>query len=341
VGEWKGELEDMGVAFWNNRNVFVTGATGLLGSALVEELLNRGANVICLIRDWVPESKLISSGIISKVTAVRGGLEEYEVLLRALNEYEIETVFHLGAQTIVGTAYRSALSTFEANIRGTWQLLEACRVCSKLVRRIVVASSDKAYGCHDQLPYTEEMNLQGRYPYDVSKSCADLIALSYFHTYGLPVAITRCGNLFGGGDLNFNRLIPGTIRSALEGSRPVIRSDGKFVRDYFYVQDAADAYLLLAESMNRDDVLGQAFNFGTEEPVSVLELVRKILGLMGKFSLDPVILNEANHEIPRQFLDCSKARRILNWHPRHSLEDGLRETIDWYAHRQARAIAHA
>lgn len=331
----------MGVTFWTNRNVFVTGATGLLGSSLVEELLSRGANVVCLVRDWVPESKLISSGLIWKVTSVRGGLEEYDVLVRALNEYEIETVFHLGAQTIVGTAHRSALSTFEANIRGTWQLLDACRVCSKLVRRIVVASSDKAYGCHDQLPYSEDMNLQGKFPYDVSKSCADLISLSYFHTYSLPVSITRCGNLFGAGDLNFNRLIPGTIRSALEGTSPIIRSDGKFIRDYFYVRDAVNAYLTLAEHMDNPNVIGQAFNFGTEEPVSVLELVEKILVLMGKSSLEPTILNQATHEIPRQYLDCTKAKRMLDWNFQYSLEDGLRETIDWYASRQTKATAYA
>jgi CDP-glucose 4,6-dehydratase len=230
----------------------------------------------------------------------------------------------------VGTASRSALSTFESNIRGTWNLLEACKTCSRLVRRIVIASSDKAYGAHDQLPYTEDMPLQGRFPYDVSKSCADLIAFSYFHTYRLPVVVTRCGNLFGGGDLNYNRLIPGTIRSVLRGEAPVIRSDGSFVRDYFYVRDAVEAYLLLAEKLSEEQIAGQAFNFGNETPLSVMDVVRRILISMGQTSLQPVILNEASHEIPRQYLDCSKAQRLLGWQPVFSVEQGLQETIAWY-----------
>jgi CDP-glucose 4,6-dehydratase len=250
--------------------------------------------------------------------------------VRALNEYEVDTVFHLGAQTIVGTASRSPLSTFEANIRGTWNLLEACRICPKLIQRIIVASSDKAYGAHEHLPYTEDTPLQGTFPYDVSKSCADLITFSYWHTYRLPVAVTRCGNLFGGGDLNFNRLIPGTIRSALQDERPIVRSDGTFVRDYFYVRDAVAAYLALAEHMPGDDYNGRAFNFGTETPVSVLELVDVILRLMGRTDLAPVVLNQASHEIPRQFLDCTRARTLMDWRPGHSLEDGLHETIAWY-----------
>ena len=246
-----GALENMELNGWKNRNVFVTGAAGLLGSWLTEALIERGANVTCLLRDWVPDSRLVSSGLSNRSNIVRGELEDGALLTRVLNEYEIDTVFHLGAQTIVGTASRSALSTFESNIRGTWNLLEACKTCSRLVKRIVIASSDKAYGAHDQLPYTEDMPLQGRFPYDVSKSCADLIAFSYFHTYRLPVAVTRCGNLFGGGDLNYNRLIPGTIRSVLRGEAPIIRSDGSFVRDYFYVRDAVEAYLLLAEKVCR------------------------------------------------------------------------------------------
>ena len=323
-------MEEMGIAFWHNRNVFVTGAAGLLGSWTVEELLKRGANVTCLIRDWVPRSKLIDSGLIERTNVARGELEDFSVLVRVLNEYEIDTVFHLGAQTIVGTASRSALSTFESNIRGTWNLMEACKVCSKLVERVVVASSDKAYGPHESLPYSEDTPLQGCFPYDVSKSCADLIALCYFQTYRTPVAVTRCGNLFGGGDLNFNRLIPGTIRSALQGETPIIRSDGKFIRDYFYVRDAVDAYLQLAEKLPDERFLGQAFNFGTETPVSVIDLVDQILKLMDRASLLPKVLNEARHEIPRQYLACSKARRMLDWQPKYRLEEGLRETIGWY-----------
>ncbi len=316
--------------FWTQRNVFVSGATGLLGSWLVEELLSRGATVVCLVRDWVPRCRTVESGLLERCVIVRGDLEDHDLVTRAINEYEVDSVFHLGAQTIVGTASRSPRSTFEANIRGTWNLLEACRACGRCVQRVVVASSDKAYGVHDKLPYTEDTPLQGRYPYDVSKSCADLLALSYFHTYSLPVAITRCGNLFGGGDLNFNRLIPGTIRSALQDQSPIIRSDGKFVRDYFYVKDAVNAYLALAAAMPAENLVGEAFNFGTETPLSVLAVVEQVLGLMGNVSLVPTILNHAQHEIPEQFLDCSKARRRLDWKPLFASDDALRETIDWY-----------
>ena len=315
---------------WKQKNVFVTGASGLLGSWMTQELVARGANVVVLLRDWVPASRLVTSGVIDRVTAVRGELEDLELLLRALNEHEIDTVFHLGAQTIVGTASRSPLSTFEANIRGTWNLLEACRLNPKLLRRVLVASSDKAYGEHAVLPYQEDAPLQGKWPYDVSKSCTDLITLSYWHTYRLPVAVTRCGNLFGGGDLNFNRLIPGTIRAALQGERPVIRSDGTFIRDYFYVRDAVDAYLQLAERMDDPRFHGQAFNFGTETPMSVVEMVKAILARMGKAGLEPLIMNEASHEIPKQYLDCTKARTFMNWRPAFTLEQGLDEAIAWY-----------
>ncbi len=324
-------MEDVVKDFWKDRNVFVTGASGLLGSALTEALHARGANVVALLRDWTPASLLLGSGLVRRITLVHGELQDYEVMLRALNEYEIDTVFHLGAQTIVGTAARSALSTFESNIRGTWTLLEAARQCGGRVRRIVVASSDKAYGDQERLPYTEDTPLQGRFPYDVSKSCADLITFSYFHSYGLPVAVTRCGNLFGAGDLNFNRLVPGTIRSVLNRERPVIRSDGSYIRDYFYVRDAVAAYLLLAETLEDQDLAGQAFNFGTETPISVLALVRTILELMGESDLEPIVLNQASREILRQYLDCSKARALLGWAPEYTLEEGLRETIDWYA----------
>jgi len=296
----------------------------------VTELLERGARVTCLVRDWVPASRLFTEDLVQRVNVVRGELEDQAACLRALNEYEIETVFHLGAQTIVGTASRSPVSTFEANIKGTWCLLEACRALPKLVRRVVVASSDKAYGEHETLPYTEDAPLQGRFPYDVSKSCTDLISFSYFHSYGLPVAVTRCGNLYGGGDLNWNRLIPGTIRSALMGERPIVRSDGTFVRDYFYVKDAVDAYLLLAERMDEAAFHGEAFNFGTEEPKSVLDLVGDILALMGRTDLEPDVKNQASNEIPSQYLDCAKARRLLDWRPSRTLEEGLGETIEWY-----------
>jgi CDP-glucose 4,6-dehydratase len=321
-------VEDL-VSFWRDRNVFVSGATGLLGSWLTETLLEADARVVCLMRDWVPGSRFVGEGLRERCQVVRGDLEDLEVVLRALNEYEVDTVFHLGAQTIVGTAARSALSTFESNIRGTWTLLEACRLGPSLLERVIVASSDKAYGAHEKLPYTEDAALQGRFPYDVSKSCADLLALSYFHTYQLPVAVTRCGNLFGGGDLNFNRLVPGTIRSVLRGEPPIVRSDGQFIRDYFYVRDAVGAYLELAERLPGEFV-GEAFNFGNEQPLSVLEVVDLILEQMDRADLDPTILNEASAEIREQYLDCSKARRLLGWAPRFAMEDGLAETISWY-----------
>lgn len=318
------------MSVWNSKNVFVTGASGLLGSALVEELVARGANVTCLMRDWIAQSRLLSENLVSRCNVVRGELEDYETLLRALNEHEIEVVFHLGAQTIVGTATRSPLSTFEANIKGTWVLLEACRQLPRLVKRVLVASSDKAYGSHDKLPYTENAPLIGRFPYDVSKSCADLICASYYHTYKLPVAITRCGNLYGAGDLNWNRLIPGTIRSLVRGERPIVRSDGTFVRDYFYVRDAVDAYLALAERLGEPKFHGEAFNFGTEEPLNVLDIVGRLQEAVGRTDLAPTILGEASHEIPRQYLDCAKAREWLDWRPARTLDQGLAETVEWY-----------
>jgi CDP-glucose 4,6-dehydratase len=297
---------------------------------MVGELVERGADVTVLLRDWVPSSPLLASGLTSRVNVVRGDLLDLPLLVRCLNEYEVETVFHLGAQTIVGTAARSPLSTFESNIQGTWNLLEACRLNASLVQRVIVASSDKAYGIHDTLPYTEDAPLQGRFPYDVSKSCADLITLSYFHSFGTPVVVTRCGNLWGPGDLNYNRLIPGTIRSALLGEAPIIRSDGTFRRDYFFVSDAVGAYLALAEQMTQKELAGQAFNFGNEEPITVLAVVERILKVMGRTDLVPEILNQATGEIPDQFLDCAKARRTLDWRAQYTLETGLAETVPWY-----------
>lgn len=325
------QSDDERARFWRGRRTFVTGATGLLGAALVERLVELQADVSCLIRDDTPRSRLHTAGLLARVDVVHGALEDLPTLERALAEYEIDTVFHLAAQTIVGTAKQAPLPTFEANIRGTWNVLEACRR-RPAVERVLVASSDKAYGQHERLPYTEELPPLGRFPYDVSKSCADLISMSYFHTYRTPVAITRCGNLYGPGDLNFNRLVPGTIRAVLAGEPPVIRSDGKFVRDYFYVRDAVEAYLRLAEALPDEATSGQAFNFGTETPVSVLELVDVILELMGRRDLTPRVLNQASHEIPRQFLDCSKARRVLQWQHSYSLKEGLAETLPWYQH---------
>jgi CDP-glucose 4,6-dehydratase len=315
--------------FWRDRPVFVTGGTGLVGGWLVKHLLGQGADVVCLIRDWVPESMLSSGGSASRVKVVRGDVADQTVIERALGEYEIDTVIHLAAQTIVGIANRNPVSTFESNIKGTWSLMEACRR-SPLVRQIVIASSDKAYGDCDTLPYDESTPLQGRHPYDVSKSCSDLIAQSYAKTFGSPVVITRCGNFYGGGDFNWNRIIPGTIRSVMRGERPVIRSDGTFIRDYFYVEDGAAAYGLLAEKLaEKREIAGSAYNFSNEIQVTVLELVERILKLM-KSDLKPVVLNEASNEIKHQYLSAERARRDLGWKPLFTLDEGLKRTIDWY-----------
>jgi CDP-glucose 4,6-dehydratase len=316
-------------SFWTDRPTFVTGATGLVGGWLVQRLVDAGADVVCLVRDWVPQSELVRTGSLDRVTVVRGDVTDWGLVERTLAEYEIDTVFHLAAQTIVSIANRNPLSTFESNIKGAWTLLEACRHNRK-VRQIVMASSDKAYGTHEKLPYDEEAPLQGRHPYDVSKSCADLITQTYAATYGLPVVATRCGNFYGGGDLNWNRIVPGTIRSLLRGQRPVVRSDGNYVRDYFYVEDGAAAYMLLAESLAaRPELRGEAFNFSNESQVTVLKLARYIGELMGS-DLEPDVRNEANNEIRNQFLSAAKARRMLGWKPLYDLEGGLRRTVDWY-----------
>jgi CDP-glucose 4,6-dehydratase len=315
--------------FWRDRNVFVTGCTGLVGSWLTMALVETGANVVGLIRDWVPRSNLNWSGLTQRITTVRGDVTDYLLIERALGEYEIDAVFHLAAQTIVGIANRNPLSTFETDIKGTWTVLEACRR-SPLVKRIVVASSDKAYGDQDQLPYDEFAPLQGRHPYDVSKSCADLIAQAYGTTYGLPVTVTRCGNIYGGGDLNWNRVVPGTMRSVLRGERPVIRSDGKMTRDYLYVDDIVHAYMLLVQTLDDPALYGQAFNFGMDDPKSVLGIVRAIIAISDYPELDPIILNEASNEIEKQYLSSEKAGRTLGWEPHYSLEEGLRRTMAWY-----------
>lgn len=317
----------MSFEFWNDRNVFVTGCTGLLGSWLTKKLVESGANVIGLIRDLVPKSNLNWSGFDDKIVTVRGEIEDYFILERVLNEYEIDTVFHLAAQTIVTIANRNPISTFNANIKGTWNLLEAARR-SPLLERMVVASSDKAYGSQLNLPYDEKTPLEGKHPYDVSKSCADLLCGSYHETYGLPVCVTRCGNFYGGGDLNFNRIVPGTIRSVLENNRPIIRSDGKMVRDYFYIEDGAEAYMLLAEKMTKK-IHGEAFNFSNEDPMNVLEIVNEILKAMSS-DLKPIIRNESSNEIEKQYLSALKAREILGWNSRYSMEEGLEKTIKWY-----------
>lgn len=313
--------------FWNDRNVFVTGAAGLLGSWLCEELVIQKANIIALVRDFVPTSRFHTEPYSKKITMIKGDQRDFETVERALNEYEIDTIFHLGAQAIVSTGNRSPLSTFESNIKGTWTVLEAARV-SKLVNRVVVASSDKAYGIHEKLPYTEEHPLKGSHPYDVSKSCTDLITQTYHHTYGLPAAITRCGNIYGGGDLNFNRIIPGTIKSILFNKSPIIRSDGTYIRDYFYVKDTVLGNLILAEKLNKE-LHGHSFNFSIPNKLTVLEIVNLIIKLMNS-ELKPKILNQVKSEIKHQYLSSEKAEKVLNWKPKYTLEQGLLETIEWY-----------
>jgi CDP-glucose 4,6-dehydratase len=316
-------------AFWNARRVFVTGASGFLGSWLVRELRHRGAMVAGLVRDLPAEPLLSDDPLARPDFSVHGELENFDCLLRAVNEYEIETVFHLAAQPLVGVAFTEPRGTFEANIRGTWNILEACRQVAT-VKRIVVASSDKAYGTAPRLPYDEAMPLAGRHPYDVSKSCADLIAQTYHATYGLPVCVTRSANFYGGGDLNFSRIVPGTIRSVLRGEPPALRSDGTLIRDYIFIRDVVDGYLTLAEAMDRPEVPGRAYNFSIDMPLSVLAITERILALMDRTDLRPVILNTAKAEIPAQHLSAARARRELAWSPKHGLDQSLAETITWY-----------
>jgi CDP-glucose 4,6-dehydratase len=315
---------------WTGRTALVTGATGLVGSWLVRRLLSSGARVVALVRDWDPQSELIRSGDIHRCVVVSGRLEDYGALERAISEHETDTVFHLGAQAIVGTAFRSPMLTFESNIRGTYNLLEACRVHRDLMKRIVIASSDKAYGEAEVLPYTEDMPPQGRHPYDVSKSCADLLAHTYAETYGMNIAVARCGNIYGGGDLNWSRIVPGSIRLVLEGKPPMLRSDGTFTRDYLYVEDVVDAYLALAQSVERPEVRGEAFNFSPERQMTVLELIQHLLAVLERPDLQPVVLDQATAEIRDQYLDAGKARRVLGWEAHIPLQEGLERTVAWY-----------
>lgn len=318
-------------SYWRGKTVFVTGATGLMGSWLVKSLLNNEAEVVALVRDQAPNSMLVREGLLQRIAFVTGDLETLPTLQRAIAEYQPHTVFHLAAQPLVQVAKLDPVGTLRANVQGTWNVLEACRLAGNK-SNVVVASSDKAYGSNLNLPYLETFPLQGRYPYDVSKSCADLITQMYAATYGLKTAIARCGNLFGGGDLNFSRTIPGVIQATLAGKRFVVRSDGKFVRDFLYVKDAADSYLALGEHLAEDDpsIAGQAFNFSLGGRFTVLEIVSMVLRYMGRVDLEPVIENNASSEIREQYLDSSKARERLGWSPQYSMEDGLKETIEWY-----------
>jgi CDP-glucose 4,6-dehydratase len=318
---------------WSGRTVFITGANGFVGSWLARELVAQGATVVALVRDATPKAGLaLHPGLTDRLTQVRGDLLDYALLQRILTEFDIDSVFHLAAQAIVAVANRSPLSTFESNIRGTWQLLEACRL-SPLVKRVVVASSDKAYGDQPVLPYTEDQALNGVHPYDASKVCTDIVARAYGKSYRLPVAITRCGNIYGGGDLNWSRIIPETMKALIEGRAPVLRSDGTLVRDYFYVRDCVGAYLTLGERIaDRPDLYGEAFNFGAGRPLSVLELVETIIRASGKRHLAPDIQGRGKprQEIAAQFLDSGRAERELGWRSAFTLEQGLAETLAWY-----------
>lgn len=329
---------------WKERRVLVTGATGIVGSWLCEELVRLGAYVVAYVRDDDPQSRFYRDGIAPHCSIVDGDLADFAALKRAMNDHETEVIFHLGAQTIVGSALRDPLECFESNIRGTYNLLEAARQLPEVVKTIVIASSDKAYGESEVLPYTEDMPLRGSHPYDVSKSCTDLLAHTYAHTYGMNVTIARCGNIYGGGDLNWSRIVPGTIRSLLAGSAPVLRSDGKMIRDYIYVRDVVSAYVLLAENAHREDVRGGAFNFSPESQYTVLDIVEALAGVMGVHTT-PVILNTAKAEIRNQTLDSEKARRVLGWSCTYTLDDGLRETVEWYRPfletLQTRGLIHA
>lgn len=316
--------------FWKDRRVLLTGATGLVGGWLAKELQQSGAHVIALIRDWDPQSEFIRSGDYQNASIVNGELETYRDVERAIVQHDATVVIHLAAQAIVHVAQRAPLQTFESNIRGTYNLLDACRVHASQIEAVVVASSDKAYGHSPVLPYTETMPLKGMQPYEVSKTCTDLLAQSYAVSYGLPLAIGRCGNIYGGGDLNWSRIIPDTIRSFLN-NRPIqLRSDGTFIRDYIYVKDVSSAYMQMAEALANGRAAGEAFNFSPEKAVSVVDLVRAIQKTMKCEHLEPIILNTASGEIHSQYLDASKAKQMLGWTPQYSLEEGLRETIAWY-----------
>ena len=313
---------------WKNTNVLVTGADGFIGSHIAKELIDKGVKVTTIVRDLKKTNNLDILNLRDKINIVHGNLVNFEDCERAINEYDIEFCFHIAAQAIVGPANRSPLSTFESNIKGTWNILETCRL-SKTIKGLIIASSDKAYGQQKKLPYTEDSPLKGYFPYDASKACAEMLARSYYMTYNLPLAITRNANTYGPADMNLNRIIPDVVTKLIRNEQPIIRSDGTPERDYIFIKDAVNAYIVLAENLHREDVVGQAFNFGTGKPISVLDLYKKIIKLMGK-NVEPKILGEAKNEIDRQYLDSQKAKKILNWEAKYDLESGLKETVDWY-----------
>ena len=316
--------------FWSSKRVLVTGATGMVGAWVTRWLVDAGAHTVAFISDADPQSELVRSGYIDRVTVMNGRLENYDDVERAINNQEIDSIIHLGAQPIVGAADRSPRHTFESNIQGTWNVLDAARVLGDLVKRVVVASSDKAYGTQPVLPYKENMSMNGDHPYEVSKSCTDLISTTYARTYGLPVTIARCGNIYGGGDLNWNRIVPGTFRSILRGEQPVLRSDGTFVRDYLHVDDIVSAYLLLGERSHEEQLKGEGFNFSDESPLTVMQIYKAICSAAGKPDLEPKILNAAAGEIKDQYLDSTKAHDVLGWKASVSLSEGLTKSWTWY-----------
>jgi CDP-glucose 4,6-dehydratase len=314
--------------------VLVTGAQGFIGSWLAERLLAEGATVVTPRRDFDPRSRFRVDGIEDRCKVALADIQDYESMVRVLNEHEVDSVFHLAAQTIVGTANRSPLSTFDANIRGTYALLEACRAVGDRIARIVVASSDKAYGSHAELPYREDFALQPTFPYDVSKAATDMIARSFAATYGLPVAVTRLANVYGGGDLNWSRIVPDTCRALIAGQAPTIRSDGSPERDYLYVEDAVDAYLAIAASLDSGELRGRAWNAGWGSPLSVREIVDRLIAVSGSDVAPDVRGSGTPHgEIDRQYLDSTAIRERLGWEPAVSLEDGLTRTFGWYRDR--------
>ncbi len=314
--------------FWKNKKVLVTGYEGFLGSHLVNQLIFRGALVTGLDIKTRRKETILTGNILKKIKVVRGSVENFNLLLKILKDNRIEYVFHLAATSIVGEALRGPLKAFATNIAGTWNVLEACRQ-TKRIKGIIIASSDKAYGIHNKLPYQEDASLCGSHPYDASKSCADLLAYTYYRTYQLPVCVTRCGNIYGPGDFNFSRIFPDALRCALTGKTLFIRSNGKFTRDYVYVSDIVNGYLLLAEKLDRLKLAGEAFNFSDESPITVIGLVKRICKALGAKE-DYRILNQAKYEIPHQYLASRKARKILSWKPKVSFEQGLNMTIIWY-----------
>ena len=312
--------------FWDGRNVLVTGAGGFKGSHLVEELSKTDANIISLVRDFDPRSYFETEGLGKKSTVVIGDIKDPVKIADIMSRYDINSVFHLGAQPLVTTALRNPKETLESNIMGTVNVLEAARLYSNATE-ILVVSSDKAYGPCDKLPYSETERLQGRAPYDVSKSCADLIAQMYAKVFDMPVTVSRCANVFGPGDLNLDRLVPGIMEAVIKGKALNIRSDGKMIREYIYVKDSVDGYMTLLE--NIDKTRGEAFNIAGKEILSVIDAVNRVSSALGQ-QVSMNILNKAKAEIGEQYLDGSKIKNLLGWEPETPFDDAVRQTYDWY-----------